>query len=84
MKLLRNFIFFLGSTTDFIKEINEQIGCVLWPTRETHNDLQSLLGVRDYFYLAYLVAQQDYQVLTLSVMMELPPGSDVRINLGSI
>ena len=41
-------------------------------------------GSQRLFYLAYLVAQQDYQVLTLSVMMELPPGSDVRINLGSI
>lgn len=64
-----------------------QIGCVLWPARETQWFAVSS-GSQRLFYLAYLVAQQDNQVFTLSVVIEpgsqpKPPGSDVRINLGS-
>ena len=57
---------------------------VYYGQQERHIMICSPSGSQRLFYLAYHVAQQDYQVLTLSVMMELPPGSDVGINLGSI
>lgn len=48
LKLLGNFYFPCHYISDVKKEINGQIGHVSWPKRETHNDLQSHLGVRDY------------------------------------